>query len=277
MTSDPTEIRFPDFQQYIRFTPAALCIRECIRLEVLSTYPHAAPILDVGCGDGLFARLAFSTGEVWGIDIDANEGRLAQASQAYSQVILGDISRSGFPPSYFHTCVANCSLEHVPQLDQALARIHGALAPGGTLYLFVPTQDWATRMRAVRVAQRLGLPWLADAIVKAIDGIFRHHHLYDLDEWKRRALRAGFEIIEARPIGSAAAAMHAFELLLLPSLLGLVVKRLTGRWILFPRLRASLVVPLYALVRALVATSDDTDPSAEWFLVLRRAEEGRVA
>jgi len=37
---------------------------------------------------GLFARLAYGSAEVWGIDINADEGRLAQASRVYAHGIV---------------------------------------------------------------------------------------------------------------------------------------------------------------------------------------------
>src|SRR4051812_33495173 len=81
------EVSQADFERYFPYTPAALCVKECARLSALRRYACPGPILDVGCGDGLFASIAFEGAEVWGIDIDAEEGRWAAASQAYSQVI----------------------------------------------------------------------------------------------------------------------------------------------------------------------------------------------
>ena len=78
------EITLEDFKRYFPHTPAALCIKECARLAVMRRYPCVGPVLDVGCGDGLFARVAFDDVDVWGIDIDVVEGCWAAASKAYS-------------------------------------------------------------------------------------------------------------------------------------------------------------------------------------------------
>src|SRR5262249_26252771 len=86
------EIGLDDFRRYFPYTPTALAIKECARLSVVRRHPCPGPVLDVGCGDGLFARIAFDSVEVWGIDIDAAEGRWAAASQAYRQVSLGDVT-----------------------------------------------------------------------------------------------------------------------------------------------------------------------------------------
>lgn len=265
------ELQYLLFRSYFPHTPTALCIRECIRLAKLAGYPCKAPVLDVGCGDGLFARLAFKTDDVWGIDIDAKEGRWAQASHAYSQIIIGDIVKAVLPRGFFHTCVANCSLEHVPDLPRALEVIYESMAPGGVVYLFVPTADWAEAMRSVRVARRLGASWLGDAIRNGIDGVFRHHHLHDCRGWEDVARAAGFEVLETEPVGSVAMT-QAFELFLAPSILGLVTKGITGRWTLSPALRGLFSLPVYLLVQLAFQTSGDETPTAEVFLALRKPD-----
>ncbi len=265
----PTEIEYLDFGRYFPYTPAALCIRECIRLSKMRQYQCVPPVLDVGCGDGMFAQLAFNTNEVWGIDIDANEGRWAQASQAYSQIILGDIVDTWLPQGFFNTCVANCSLEHIPNLDGAMKAIFDSLKPGGIAYLFVPTREWAADMRAVDWSEKLGVPWIGRAVQSGIDGVFRHHHLYDDDEWRAISERAGFVVKELSPIGTVAAT-KAFEALLPPSAIGFLTKKLTGRWTLAPSLRKYMTFPAFLAVQAVLRTNSDTRLTAEYFLALEK-------
>src|SRR3954453_3348054 len=101
MTDIDPEISLSDFRRYFPYTPAALCVKECARLSALRRYACPGPILDVGWGGGLFARVAFEGTDVGGIDIDAEEGRWAEGSQAYSQVILGDVTRAKLPAAFF--------------------------------------------------------------------------------------------------------------------------------------------------------------------------------
>lgn len=265
------EVSYLDFRRYFPYTPTALAVRECVRLSKLAPYPCEGPILDVGCGDGLFARLAFQSDEVWGLDIDANEGRFAQASRAYSQIIIGDIVSARLPAGFFKTCVANCSLEHVPNIGAALRSIHEALAPGGLVYLFVPTDDWARHLGAVQLARGLGAEWLARALQSGIDGVFRHHHLYGRETWTTLCEEAGFEVTEASEVGSVAS-LRAFEAFLTPSLLGLVNKKMTGRWTNLPRLRAWASFPAYVAVQAVLRGVSDGTRVAELFLAARKPE-----
>ena len=265
-----TELDLDDFRHYFPHTPTALCIKECARLSVIRRYACPGPILDVGCGDGLFARIAFADAEVWGIDIDAAEGRWAAASQAYAQVVLGDVTRASLPQSFFATCVANCSLEHVPRIDLALKNILNSLRPGGTAYLFVPNLEWASHLKSARLSKMFGVPALGTYIQGAIDRQFRHHHLYDAEGWREVVAASGLRVTEVEPVLSTATTV-AFEAFLLPSLAGLLNKKLTTRWTNFPPARRLFAKPVYHAVKAIMARSDQT-PTAEFLVVAQRPE-----
>jgi SAM-dependent methyltransferase len=270
MAPPEPELLLADFRRYFPHSPTALAIKECARLSVMRRYPCPGPVLDVGCGDGLFAHMAFEGAEVWGIDINAAEGRWAAATQAYTQIILGDITRATLPESFFATCVANCSLEHVPRIDLALRAIRGSLLPGGLSYLFVPNVEWASHLTSARVLRQLGLPSWARHIQDSIDRQFRHHHLHDAPGWGRVVAEAGFELLAVEPVLSTATTV-AFEAFLLPSLAGLLNKQLTTRWTNFPNARRALARPVYQVVRAIMDRADAT-PTAEFLIVARRAQ-----
>ena len=263
-----SELTLEDFRKYFPHTPTALCIKECARLSAIRRYACPGPILDVGCGDGLFARVAFENAEVWGIDIDAAEGRWAAASQAYAQIVLGDVTRASLPHSFFNTCVANCSLEHVPRIDLALRNIWNALRPGGIAYLFVPNAEWASHLTSARLSKRLGAPALGKGIQTAIDRQFRHHHLYDADGWRRVVAASELQVVAVEPVLSTATTV-AFEAFLLPSLAGFVNKKLTTRWTNFPSARRLFAKPVYHAVKAIMDRADQT-ATAEFLIVARK-------
>lgn len=274
MSREAREVSRADFDRYFPFTPTALAVKECARLTALRRYDCPGPILDVGCGDGLFASIAFSGAEVWGIDIDATEGRWAAASRAYAQVVLGDVTQARLPSGFFRTCVANCSLEHVPRIDLALRNIRDSLQPGGKAYLFVPNREWAHHMLTPRVLSALGASPLADRFCDTVDRVFKHHHLYDEAGWRRVVSEAGLTVEAVDPVLSTGTTV-AFEAFLLPSLAGWTNKQLTTRWTNFPRYRRLFFAgPAYALVRAILSASSDA-PTAE-FLVVARRDEART-
>jgi SAM-dependent methyltransferase len=263
---DPPEVSLEDFRQYFPHAPLALCVKECARLTVLRRYECPDPILDVGCGDGLFASIALPGREVWGIDVDASVGRWAQASRAYAQIILGDVTKVHLPARFFRSCVANCSLEHVPDIDEALATIMGALADGGRAYLFVPHRDWASRFRSVRLLHAVGAHSAASALQDRIDRTFHHLHLYDAPGWREVAERVGFRVVAIEPVLSTSSTT-TFEAFLGPSVLGWINKKVTSRWTNFPEARRWLSPVAYRLASA-VLESGDPAPTGELLLVL---------
>ncbi|HKY41027.1 MAG TPA: class I SAM-dependent methyltransferase [Polyangiaceae bacterium] len=270
MNPSQPEISLSDFQRYFPYTPAALCVKECARLGALRRHACPSPILDVGCGDGLFASVAFSDAEVWGIDIDAREGRWAVASRAYSQVLLADVTHAKLPETFFETCIANCSLEHVLRLDLALHNILGCLKPGGRVLMFVPNKRWAEQLLSFRFLAAIGATGLAAALRDGIDNFFRHEHLYDEAGWRKVVVDAGFEVETVEPVLSSATTV-AFEALLLPSLAGKLNKTLTTRWTNFPGARRALALPVYAFAKSLIERNDPT-PTAEFLVIGRRPE-----
>jgi SAM-dependent methyltransferase len=263
------ELNFNDFVSYYPYVPTALAIKECVRLAAMRGLESPGPILDVGCGDGVFARLAFRGAEVWGIDIDANETRRAQSSQVYSQIVLGDVTTAKLPDNFFGSCVANCSLEHVPDLGAAARTIYAALKPGGVFYSFLPARDWADYLITPRALEKAGLQPLGKSLTEGINSVFRHHHLEDADGWRRWFADAGFVVDDVRPIGSTASTV-AFETFLIPSMVGWVMKKLTGRWTLVPGLRKLGALPVYSAVKTLLVANQDQDLTAEYLLVAHK-------
>jgi len=262
------EVTRDDFRRYFPYTPTALCIKECARLSALRSFPLDGPIFDVGCGDGLFASIAFENKDVWGIDINEDELRLARTSNAYSKVILGDVTTEELPRNYFKTCVANCSLEHVPRIDLALKAIFESLQPGGLFLTFVPNRDWAESLLSYRVLKGAGATGAARSLQRSIDEFFAHRHLHDQAGWENLTQAAGFEVEMVEPVLSSATTA-AFEMFLLPSLFGLANKKLVKRWTNFPALRRSLSEPVYQLTCAALA-SGDTTKTAEYLIAARR-------
>lgn len=257
-----------DFAAYYAFTPAALALRETVRLSAVRRIDLPEPILDVGCGDGLFARLAYPGRQVWGIDINPSEVRRAQASQSYRTLIVGSVCDVDLPTGFFASAIANCSLEHVPDLPAALANIRRAMRPGAPFVLIVPTPDWSRHLAIPAALDRLGLPAIARAYGDALDRLFFHVHLHDDGWWRDRLADAGFATDEVQPLVRRATSW-AFDLLLAPSFLGFLTKKLTGRWVLAPALRPFTADLVRRLITTIAEQVPDDDCAGEYLIISR--------
>lgn len=258
LTSHPPsapELTFLEWFEYFPYVPAALAVKECVRLKRIKELPVVGPVLDVGCGDGLFTSLAYPHVDVWGIDINEQEAARAQASKVYEHVLCQSVTDTqALPAGFFSTCVANCSLEHVPNIAAALRTIHRSMRPGGVFYLFVPKSNWTDTLPLKRLLGRVGLGDIGRAYGAALDAQFAHHHLYEADRWTALLHDAGFSRVEHEAIGSDGS-QAAFEAALLPSVLAYVTRKLTGRWIVFPSPRRLYAWPVFQAIRRLCDAS----------------------
>lgn len=261
-----------DFERYYRYTPAALAIREVVRLQAVKRLGLSGPILDVGCGDGLFARMAYPDQQSWGVDINPSEVQRAQQSGTYATLICGSICNIHLPQGFFHSAIANCSLEHVPDITSALTNIVSSLKPGGEFVMIVPTPDWDQRLFTAELMNRVGLKSLARAYGDALNSVFAHVHLYPEARWREILAAAGFETIRCEPIALRDTSW-AFDLMLYPSLVGYLVKKLTGRWVVSPALRPLSVDFSRHLINAVGRAVQDTDGAAEYMFICRKPAE----
>lgn len=259
------------FSAYYSFAPTALALRECVRLQAVRELDLPAPVLDVGCGDGLFARLAWPGKQTWGIDINPSEVQRAQSTQAYNTLVCGNICTVDLPKAFFGSAVANCSLEHVPDLAGALANIRSSLRPGAPFALIVPTPTWTSELALPKLLSKMGMHGLARAYGEALDQVFRHVHLYDDATWIRHLHTAGFEEVEVRPVAGRRVSF-AFDAMLVPSLVGYLNKRITGRWVLVPPLRPFTVDAIRGMLNRCTSVIPEREaPSSEYLLVCRAA------
>lgn len=228
-----------------------------------------APTLDLGCGDGHFATIAFDRPLDVGIDPWRSAIREAPARGGYRWVVQGAGARLPFADGQFASAVSNSVLEHIPELDPVLAEMWRVLQPGARFVFCVPNQNFLPNLSVAQFLDRLGLKGLAAAYRRFFNRISRHYHCDAPDVWQERLERAGFRVVRWWHYFSPAA-LHTLEwghYLGLPALLS---KRLFGRWILA---RHSWNL---ALTRAMIERHYTEDPrhpeGAYTFYIAQRVE-----
>ena len=214
---------------------------ECM-LVGSETFPR--PLLDVGCGDGHFAasclpKAADGTAVDAGIDPAATSAAEAQATGAYRHVFVGSAARLPFEDASFASVMSNCVLEHIPPLDESLSEIARVLQPGGKLVITVPSERFADALFWPQVLRRVGLHGLAARYGRWFNQISYHYHTYSRDAWMQHLEAAGLHV-QTWTSYLQADAMGFFDLSHYYGAPTLLTKRLTGRWILWPRKREVL-------------------------------------
>jgi len=200
--------------------------------------PLDEPVLDVGCGDGHFASVAFPRPLATGIDPAAAVLREARGRDAHRLVVqaMGDVLP--YADGTFATVVSNSVLEHIPDLDPVMAEVARVLRPGGRFVFCVPSDYFLAFLSISRGLRRAGLSGPARSYEGFFNRISRHHHCDDPATWQARLDAAGLKLVKHWYYFSqgALATLEWGHYFGLPSLL---VKKLFGRWILAPT-RANL-------------------------------------
>jgi SAM-dependent methyltransferase len=197
-------------------------------------------MLDVGCGDGLFASILFADKIDTGIDLNPGEIACAEKTNAYRELICCPGSAIPKPDASFRTALSNSVLEHIPSLPPVLREGHRVLIPGGIFYFTVPTDDFEQQALVTRFFVGLRLDGLAARYRRWYNRFWRHFNAHHPDEWKKLANEAGFEVLEM--IRYNPPSMTTRNDALAPfGLVSSVLKRLTGRWVLAPALRQTLL------------------------------------
>ncbi len=192
-----------------------------------------APTLDLGCGDGHFATLAFDRPLEVGLDPWAGPIREAVKRGGYLEVIQGSGNKLPFEDAHFASAVSNSVLEHIPELDPVLKEMARVLSPGAPFIFCVPNQNFLPTLSVSSFFDRIHLRFLGDCYRGFFNKITRHHHCDDPSVWQKRLEKAGFELVDWWHYFSPKAE-HVLEWGHYFGLPSLVTRKLFGRWIIAP-------------------------------------------
>ena len=233
--------------------PLSWAIIRASECDLLSKQTFIAPILEVGCGDGLVTKTLFEGKKGYidvGIDLDSNELRRAKKTGMYQKLLKGDICHSAFATATFNTVFANGVLEHIPDLPLALAQISRILKKNGRLITTSPIDTYTNLLFYQRLFTFLQLPKLAEAYGNFINTKFAHRHLLSVKSWKKLFDQVGLELITFQSCNNPrTTAVH--DLFLPLSLGSKTYKDTSDRLALMPSIRKQLQKPLISSLLAL--------------------------
>jgi len=192
------------------------------------------PILDVGCGDGHFASIAFSDPIDVGIDPWVGPVKLAAKQKSYRFVINGNGDKLPFPDQYFSSVISNSVLEHIENLDPVIQEIARVSKLNAKFVFCVPNHNFLENLSISKFLNKLKLITLSNLYKKFFNWVSRHHHCDAPDVWETRLEQAGFKIDHWWHYFSPEA-LQALELghyFGLPSLITHVIFR---KWVVVPQ------------------------------------------
>lgn len=179
---------------HLRDLPYFRALLRAVEARVYEDIDLPAPTLDLGCGDGHFAPIAFNRTLEVGLDPWWGPLLEAKRSHVYQNLMQSDGSRMPFPDGYFASAVSNSVLEHIPHLDAVLAELARVLQPGAAFIFCVPNHNFLPTLSIGRTLDRVGLRGLGKAYRAFFNRISRHHHCDSPEVWGGRLRNAGFEL-----------------------------------------------------------------------------------
>jgi SAM-dependent methyltransferase len=237
------------FERQLRELPAFRALLRAVEARFYTDLPMPRPVLDLGCGDGHFAEVAWPQGVEVGLD--PWWGPLQEAHERAHHDLLthADGARMPYADASFATVVSNSVLEHISDVEPVIAEVARVLRPGGWFYFCVPGPNFRRFLSVARAFDVLGLKGPAEAYRRLFDRISRHYYYDDPETWTARLARHGLRVERQWSYFSprALAALEWGHPLGLPTML---VKQLVDRWLLVPQpwnlsLTATLLRPFY--------------------------------
>ncbi len=210
-------------------------ILRAVECQFMARVPLMPLVLDIGCGDGHFASIAYADHLPLDVGIDVMARDLPEAASrpgVYRKIMFASATALPFADASFNTVVSNCVIEHIPDNAAVLREISRVLRPGGAFATTLPSEHYPDFLLGATVFRKLGLPGLSKAYGDFFNRISYHFHVHPPVVWRERLAAAGL-IVEEHAYYFSAAAHRRFDLSHYLGVPSLVSKRLLGRWMLF--------------------------------------------
>jgi len=262
----------PFLRDYLTEAPFPLAFERSWECRILAQQSFVRPILDVGCGEGLFAHILFEGQIDAGIDPNGRELERAGRLGRYRELIQCTGDRIPKPDGSYRTIFSNSVLEHIPDLDGVLRELFRLLAPGGQMFVTVPSHRFDHYSVVHTLLRSIGLSSLAERYRKFFNRFWQHHHYYDPAGWKALFTRHGFQVEQCFMYGSKNLCLLN-DFLIPFSLPSMVLKKAVNRWTLLPRLRRFCLAPLAASAEGLAKQVIDVPEGGLVFLKLGKSSQ----
>lgn len=232
------------FKRYLDCMPVSISFWRAFESERFSREKLESPVLDIGCGDGIFAKEVFDQTLDVGIDLSAIEVERARKRGAYKEVVCANATNLPFPDAKFNTVISNCVLEHIPPIEEALKEIGRVTRKDARFMFTVPSEYHDPSFFWGVVFRKIGLGFLGTAYVNFVNWMFNHYNINDHKVWEERLNRAGFKLESYEYIIPPKSMQHQ-ERWFPISVWGKFWKALSGHWVFGPRFFIKWFAPIW--------------------------------
>lgn len=235
---------------YLKEAPVSLSVERTLECQIFSKQEFISPILDLGCGEGLFAYILFDEKIDVGVEPNAMELKRAEEYGIYNELINCYGNNIPKESGSFNTIFSNSVLEHIPDVLPVLREVHRLLTSEGRFYVTVPSDLFDKYSIMFQLLSWLNLTSLAERYRGFFNKFWKHYHYYDLAGWTRLFEDSGFQVVEAKGYGNKGICL--LDDLLVPfSIFSFITKKFLNRWFLLRSLRSFYAPLLHALLNPL--------------------------
>ena len=242
---------------YLERTPLSYALWRSLEYQQLLGLPFDDPVLDMGCGDGIFSSILFTNRIAIGMDLDYREVTLAREYATHESMVAADARTLPFASQSFSTVFSNCVIEHIPDPERVISEVTRVLAPGGLFIFTVPTEHFTPHLFFTALLRKTGLSFLANRYGGFVNRMLKHINMFTADQWTGMVQDAGLSIeISRQFIGPRSIAI--FDLFLPLSYVSFFYRRILGRWAVFPGQRLMLAPMIFRFSKKYLREQSDT-------------------
>lgn len=256
---------------YISMAPVALAFERSVECSLLNDQIFERPVLDIGCGEGLFGKILFVGKVDTGIDPNARELSRARELGAYEELIECYGDKIPKPDGSYRTIFTNSVMEHIPDINSVFNEAHRLLAPGGRMYITVPSDHFDKYTWISLFLSFFHLKKLQKRFSNFFNKFWVHYHCYSPEQWRKIVENAGFEVVEIRSYAPRRLCLIN-DMLLVFCIPEFLTKRFINRWTLMPFIRRVLLAPVIFLGGVVLNGADRCDDGGLVFLSLKKAD-----
>ena len=209
---------------FLEKLPAFQALFRAVEAEAVASHDLKEPILDIGCGDGVFGEVILGRGkQIIGVDLDERALKEAKKRKIYKKLIKADAKNLPFSSDSFASVLANSSLEHIENLGPVLKEIYRVLEKGGVFVLSAPSEKRAKYFILGEIENRF----------------FRHLNCWSGERWTSRLKKIGFKQVSYQYAGSLQLC-RVGDFLSPFGLIGFIERKIFGHYLGWRRHLASL-------------------------------------
>lgn len=180
---------------HLRDLPYFRALIRSIESNFFQQFDLPEPILDIGCGDGHFAKLTFN--KTLDVGIDPWIGPLRKAVKrkgVYKFLIQGDAGKMPFPDNYFSSAFSNSVLEHIPHVDEVLLETARVMKKDSIFLFSVPNPRYFSELHISALLEKIGFYQFGQWYKAWFRLISRVYHADFPEIWQHRLEMAGFRL-----------------------------------------------------------------------------------